>query len=423
MNDASSVRPDLGVGADDEALQVAPAGAAADGVVDPHEAVAELVDAVGGLDVRAVGDVLAVDVQVAPPLAVPVAVEPEVEAGAEVEAGVAHRRDGDRPRRSVGHRAGELGAEQPAVVVAHRERGHERGERLAAAVGVLDAALQLDPLPAAERVALVVEVDPVAAAVGSLAQHRRPDDDRLHARRPGCVRHVVERRAHHVAHAPRVVAGGHRRRCRRARDARRRPRPSPSRSRSGGSGRCRRRGAARRGCGAARAARGAGGTTPVKVHSNDDRHDVVGIEGEAHRAQRLEDLVADRARPPSLDARARARRLDRTVHCSTPRLTPAYASSTPRFGYLPMPKASWKAPSLGAAIAQTFSVHDRSDWATVAKVWVIWWVKVSSAGATPQGPPRVVSRRPQHRAAMEATARAGRSIDEPMRASPQTIDS
>ena len=75
-------------------------------------------------------------------------------------------------------------------------------------------------------------------------------------------------------------------------------------------------------------------------------------------------------------------RLDRTVHCSTPRLTPAYASSTPRFGYLPMPNASWKAPSLGAAIAQTFSVHDRSDWATVAKVWVIWWVKVSSAGTS-----------------------------------------
>src|SRR5262245_9588665 len=45
-----------------------------------------------------------------------------------------------------------------------------------------------------------------------------------------------------------------------------------------------------------------------------------------------------------------------------------------------MPKASWIDPSLAAAMAQTFSVQDRSDWATVAKVSVIWWWKVSSAG-------------------------------------------
>ena len=37
---------------------------------------------------RAVGEVLAVDVQLAAPLAVPLAVEAVVEAGAEVEAGV-----------------------------------------------------------------------------------------------------------------------------------------------------------------------------------------------------------------------------------------------------------------------------------------------------------------------------------------------
>ena len=47
-----------------------------------------------------------------------------------------------------------------------------------------------------------------------------------------------------------------------------------------------------------------------------------------------------------------------------------------------MPKASWTEPSLRAAIAQTFSVHDRSLWATVANVSVIWWWNVSSAGTS-----------------------------------------
>ena len=209
-----------------------------------------------GLDVRAVGDVLAVDVQVAPPLAVPVAVEPEVEAGAEVEAGVAHRRDGDRPLRSVGHRAGELGAEQPAVVVAHRERGHERGERLAAAVGVLDAALQLHPAPA-RRTRGAGSRRGSRSGVPSGRSHSIGDHITTVCTPGGRDSSATSSSGapDHVAHAPRVVAGGHRVACRRARDARRRSRPSPTRSRCGGSGRCRRRAAARRGCGAARAAR------------------------------------------------------------------------------------------------------------------------------------------------------------------------
>ena len=138
----------------------------------------------------------------------------------------------------------------------------------------------------------------------------------------------------------------------------------------------------------------------MKVHSNDTARRRW-VEGEAHGPQRLEDLVADRTDGRLLDF-GQSLRLDRTVHCSTPRLTPA-CSSTPRFGYLPMPKASWKAPSRGVAMARTFSVHDRSDWATVAKVCGIWWVKVSSAGVSGErrkAPPRQ-SRpwREQHRAA------------------------
>src|SRR5689334_12151342 len=45
-----------------------------------------------------------------------------------------------------------------------------------------------------------------------------------------------------------------------------------------------------------------------------------------------------------------------------------------------MPNASCSEPSRAHAIAQTFSVHERSDWATVANVSVIWWWNDSSAG-------------------------------------------
>src|SRR5689334_22665253 len=69
---------DLGVGSGEDALQVPDADAPADRVLDAHEVVPDLVDAAGGLGLRAVRDHLAVDVEVAAPLAVPVAVEAEV---------------------------------------------------------------------------------------------------------------------------------------------------------------------------------------------------------------------------------------------------------------------------------------------------------------------------------------------------------
>src|SRR5579863_10528256 len=53
---------------------------------------------------------------------------------------------------------------------------------------------------------------------------------------------------------------------------------------------------------------------------------------------------------------------------------------TLRFGYLPRPNPNWRLPSLAAAMAQIFSVHDRSLVATTAKVSVIWWHRPSSAG-------------------------------------------
>ena len=64
----------------DDALQVADADAAADRVVDPHDAVAQLMQAARRLEGRAIRDVLAVEVLRTAPFAVPVTVEAEVQA-------------------------------------------------------------------------------------------------------------------------------------------------------------------------------------------------------------------------------------------------------------------------------------------------------------------------------------------------------
>src|SRR4029077_18808287 len=76
---------------------------------------------------------------------------------------------------------------------------------------------------------------------------------------------------------------------------------------------------------------------------------------------------------------------------------------TPRLVYLPIPSASCSEPSRAQAMAHTFSVQERSLWATAAKVSVIWWLKVSSAGTS--GPRLLITRlpTPHPRAARAAT--------------------
>ena len=86
MNDDCSSRPSSGCGPGDDALQVADTDATADRVVDSHHAVAQLMQATGLFERRAIRDVLAVDMLRTAPLAVPVAVEAEVQPRAEVEA-------------------------------------------------------------------------------------------------------------------------------------------------------------------------------------------------------------------------------------------------------------------------------------------------------------------------------------------------
>src|ERR1035437_584064 len=51
----------------------------------------------------------------------------------------------------------------------------------------------------------------------------------------------------------------------------------------------------------------------------------------------------------------------------------------PRLRYLPSPKLTWRLPSAAESDPQIFSVHERSDSATLAKVSTIWWLRPSSA--------------------------------------------
>src|SRR4051794_23215069 len=75
----SVVEPDLRPCADHGGLKVAPADTTADRIFDAHDRVTNLVDALSRRAVRAIGDVLALDMQFAAPLAVVVSVQSEVE--------------------------------------------------------------------------------------------------------------------------------------------------------------------------------------------------------------------------------------------------------------------------------------------------------------------------------------------------------
>ena len=193
----------------------------------------------------------------------------------------------------------------------------------------------------------------------------------------------VVRNADHVPHAPRVIAGGDPRVVGElgalAVDAR----PSRARCRCGGSARCRHRRAGRRGRGAPRGSRAR--PAPRLRRSTRTRP----AARRWHRARTGCGASARALRSASgptaaVSPSAPSSRLARTVHCSVPRDTPAYASITPRFGYLPSPNPSESEPSPAPAIAQIFSVQDRSDCETVANVSTIWCASSSSSG--PSGP-------------------------------------
>ena len=143
----------------------------------------------------AVGEVLAVDVQRAAPLAVEVAVEPEIEAGPEMEPGVADRLEGDRPLGAVGVVKWNVPPSTRRLTGSKRTLGPQRHEPLDPAVGVLDTALDRRLLVAAEPELAVLVVQRVARAVGALEEHRAPrEPERRHHRHAALEVRVGRRR-------------------------------------------------------------------------------------------------------------------------------------------------------------------------------------------------------------------------------------
>ena len=242
-----------------------------------HDAVAVLVHPFGDLGVPAVGDVLAVDVQLPAPLPVELAVEAEVEAGPQVEARVGHGSDGEVPRRPVSHRHMQHATQQTAVRVVEPQLGHHDAELLPASIGVLEPALGADRVMAGDGVPLVVHVHREARAVGRLHQRRHPDRQVGEPALRGAAVRRRQSRRHLGAGRPTARPPGSARptsgpgstpRCRRrSRPAHRRAPPNPTRCPTGGTARRRRRGASRPANAAARRASIVAGTAAVNVHS------------------------------------------------------------------------------------------------------------------------------------------------------------
>ena len=233
---------------------------------------------------RAVTDVLTVEVEApTPELAVPLVVEPEVEAGAQVEAGLVQRRDREGALDARRGRAVQHAAPQPPVDGVERQLGDDGDKGLPATVGVLDPTLGRHLPVVADRVLLVEDVQGVRLAV---VRSRRASVTRGSGRpgpgpRPGSGRRRPEPRP---CSAPPRSGPGSRTRCSvRSACARRRPRPSRGPHRCGGSGRCRRRSGSRPGPRCTSRFSRAGGTAPSKVHSK-----ATGTTSLASRAKRTD---------------------------------------------------------------------------------------------------------------------------------------
>jgi hypothetical protein len=98
-----------------DGLPVAVSDAAANGIGDACGCVADLVQSAGVVESGAVVDALAVDVERAAPFAVVVALEAEVEPGAQVESSVGEHFDLKGPGSAVIHGAMDLAAAEPAL--------------------------------------------------------------------------------------------------------------------------------------------------------------------------------------------------------------------------------------------------------------------------------------------------------------------
>ncbi len=159
--------------------------------------------------VRAVGDVLPVDVVLAAPFAVVVAVEAEVQAGAELDAGLVEHLDDQLAGHAVAGRRPDHAAAQAPVRGVVGQLGREVEPRLVRAVRVLDPTHHdlVHDAEAGRGDDLEVHEHPVAGAVVALEQQRAPDHLEAETRERVDLGHVGRRHADAVAHAPRVVTG------------------------------------------------------------------------------------------------------------------------------------------------------------------------------------------------------------------------
>ena len=266
----------------------------------------------------------------------------------------------------------------------NRSSGRSAANGSTPAVGMLDAAFDLvSSSPNAWRCGAGVEA--VVRAVGPLEQHRAPrerNDDAGRDAPPAAPRRrsagtpTSWRTPHEWSRVENHVSGG-------TRCARRRPRPSPTPARSGGSAACRRRAGSRAASAGIASSRAPAGTAPSKIHSNATGTHVVGLEREPDPPERLEHFVVDRpdADAVGVVARAAGCRAPSTARC--PRDTPAYASITLRFGYLPSPNATCERAVAGrghrADLLGPGPVGLGDTWRGVS---TIWWLNDSSAATS-----------------------------------------
>src|SRR6478735_3307505 len=196
---------ELGESANGHGLDVAEAPTAADGILDVDEQVAELVDLAGELGLVHALQVLAVDHELAGPLAEHAPVPSEVAAGPQVEAGVADRLHLQRPSGAVGVDQRDRAADETTVVVAEAEVLVGGDEPVGALRGLL---LGLRPLldPPVTDLALVEGEQRVPAPVVAFEKHREPGDQRLLG--PAGPGQAGDGQADARAQAPGVVADG-----------------------------------------------------------------------------------------------------------------------------------------------------------------------------------------------------------------------
>ena len=113
----------------------------------------------------------AIEMLLAPPHAVLLAVEAEVERGAEVEARFADRLDLDRARLAVEHVEVDHALLRPACTVVVDELRAHAADALLGAVGAVEITGEVEGTATAHLQIVVVLV---ASAVGALEHHRRP---------------------------------------------------------------------------------------------------------------------------------------------------------------------------------------------------------------------------------------------------------